>query len=212
MVLYLCERLELHLKHRPNRTQNPAGQPQDPSPDQPPAQSHLQSLPYLKSHPHLQTLPRIQAGAPSIPVAALDDSVRPFALQQLVALWHRLERRLMKARTPQDWHRTRLGTKSLRYAMEIALPALPKPRRVRMALKQLVKLQNRLGEAHDEVVGGAIAHRIAGEAKLSNSETQRATGLIEGWHARAAKPGSELRTTARRIESRLRKSMVLFSE
>jgi CHAD domain-containing protein len=142
----------------------------------------------------------------------LDDPVRPFALQQLLALWRRLERRLMKARTPQDWHRTRLGAKSLRYAMEIALPALPKPRRIGMALKQLVKLQNRLGEAHDEVVGGAIAHRIAGEANLSNHETQRATGLIEGWHACAAKPGSELRTTARRIESRLRKAMVLFSE
>jgi hypothetical protein len=80
-----------------------------------------------------------------------------------------------------------------------------------MALKQLVKLQNRLGEAHDEVVGGAIAHRIAGEAKLSNSETQRATGLIEGWNARAAKPDSALGATARRIESRLRKAMAVLS-
>ena len=211
MVLYLCERLALHLKHRPNRTQNPAEQPQVQSPDQPPAQSHLQSLPYLKSHPHLQTLPRVQPEAPSIPVAALDDPVRPFALKQLMALWHRLERRLLKARTPQDWHRTRLGTKSLRYAMEIALPALPKPRRVRMALKQLVKLQNRLGEAHDEVVGGAIAHRIAGEAKLSNAETQRATGLVEGWNARSAQPASALGATARRIESRLSKAMGVLS-
>jgi CHAD domain-containing protein len=136
--------------------------------------------------------------------------VRPFALQQLLALWQRLERRLMKARTPQDWHRTRLGTKSLRYAMEIALPALAKPRRVRMALKQLIKLQNRLGEAHDEVVGGAIAHRIAGEAKLSSNDTQRATGLIEGWNARAAQPASALESTARRIESRLRKALTVL--
>jgi len=177
MVLYLCERLALHLKHRPTRTAMPLEQPQ------PAADS----------------------------VAALDDPVRPFALQQLLALWHRLERRLMKARTPQDWHRTRLGTKSLRYAMEIALPALAKPRRVRMALKQLIKLQNRLGEAHDEVVGGAIAHRIAGEAKLSSDNTQRATGLIEGWNARAAQPASALEATARRIESRLSKAMAVLS-
>jgi len=177
MVLYLCERLALHLKHRPTRTAKPLEQPQ-PAAD---------------------------------PVAALDDPVRPFALQQLLALWHRLERRLMKARTPQDWHRTRLGTKSLRYAMEIALPALAKPRRVRMALKQLIKLQNRLGEAHDEVVGGAIAHRIAGEAKLSSDDTQRATGLIEGWNARAAQPASALEATARRIESRLSKAMAVLS-
>jgi inorganic triphosphatase YgiF len=211
MVLYLCERLALHLKHRPARTAKPTGQPQDPSPDQPPAHLHLRSLSYLQSHPHLQTLPQFQPEPPSDPLAALEDPVRPFALQQLVALWHRLERRLMKARTPRDWHRTRLGTKSLRYAMEIALPALPKPRRVRMALKQLVKLQNRLGEAHDDVVGGAIAHRIAGEAKLSNHETQRATGLIEGWHARAARPASALEATARRIHSRLRKAMAVLS-
>ncbi len=211
MVLYLCERLALHLKHRPTRTAKPPGQAQEQSSDQRPAHLHLQSLAYLQSHPHLQTLPKVQPQPPSDPVVALDDPVRPFALQQLLALWHRLERRLMKARTPQDWHRTRLGTKSLRYAMEIALPALARPRRVRMALKQLVKLQNRLGEAHDEVVGGAIAHRIAGEAKLSSDDTQRATGLIEGWNARAAKPASALEATARRIESRLSKAMAVLS-
>lgn len=211
MVLYLCERLELHLKHRPTRTAKPASQPKDQSPDHPPARLHLQSVAYLQSHPHLQTLPRFETQPPVDPVVALDDPIRPFVLRQLLALWHRLERRLIKARTPEDWHRTRLGAKSLRYAMEIALPALPKPRRFRIALRQLVKLQNRLGEAHDEVVGGAIAHRIAGEAKLSSLETQRATGLIEGWNARAAQPASAFEATARRIESRLRKAMVVLS-
>ena len=82
---------------------------------------------------------------------------------------------------------------------------------MRLVLKHLIKLQQRLGEEHDQAVAGAIAHRIAGEAGLLAEEVQRATGLIEGWSARSATSASELHATARRIEARLNKAMAVLS-
>jgi len=198
-VLYLCERLALHLKSRPTRRSSQ------------PAPAALQALDSEPAAPRKASTPVLPEDQATGPIAPLEDAIRPYALEHLLASWHRLERRMRKARSPQDWHRARLSAKNLRYALELTLPTLPKPRRMRLALRQLIKLQQRLGEEHDQVVGGAFAHRIAGEAQLLSDEAQRATGLIEGWSARSATPASELHATARRIEARLTKLMALLS-
>ena len=198
-VLYLCERLALHLKSRTARR----------SPQR--ATAARQALSSEPAAPRTASRPFPPEDPAEVAIAPLEDALRPYAFEHLLASWHRLERRMRKARSPQDWHRARLSAKNLRYALELTLPTLPKPRRMRLALRQLIKLQQRLGEEHDQIVGGAIAHRIAGEAQLLADEAQRATGLIEGWSARSATPPSDLHATARRIEARLTKLMAVLS-
>jgi len=113
---------------------------------------------------------------------------------------------MRKAKTAEDWHRARLAAKNLRYAMELALPALPRQRRLQLALKRLVGLQQQLGDEHDQAIAGSIAHQIAGAARISPEASLRATALIEGWSARAATPIAELHERARRTQRRLEKA------
>lgn len=103
----------------------------------------------------------------------------PFLQGRLQSLWARLHRRLCHAHSAQSWHLARLATKALRQALELALPVLPHRRRRTRALKNLVRLQQRLGQAHDQAVAHKLARRLASASK--DRATARALALVEVW-------------------------------
>ena len=103
----------------------------------------------------------------------------PFLQGRLQALWARLHRRLCHAHSARSWHLARLATKALRHALALALPVLPHQRRRARALKNLVRLQQQLGEAHDLAVVHKLARRLA---IVPNGSTKaHALALVEAW-------------------------------
>lgn len=118
------------------------------------------------------------ATAPEIPLTLGD-----FATARL----KRLERkvlRLAKASSiddPGSLHGLRIGIKRLRYALEFFAPLAGKNslrRRIRRQLRQLVALQESLGQLNDLANAGLLLMHCAGD----DPRLREAVTLIGGWH------------------------------
>ena len=195
-VLYLCERLETHARPRRVRLAH-TGTPA-PIGEAAPASD-------LSTKASIALDSALQANAKASTL--LEAPLAPYAAIQLQTLWLRLKKRLRKAKTPTDWHRARLAAKSLRYALELAMPVLPKQKTMQRVLKRLIAVQQRLGDEQDQAVAVTMAHRLAGQAHLTAEESARATALIEGWTARSATPAEILHGQARTLAAKLRKEL-----
>lgn len=136
----------------------------------------------------------VRAGTDAYPGSdpALHAPVAPFLQRRLQKLWARLYRRLCHAHSARSWHLARLAAKALRHALELALPVLPHRRRRARALKNLVHLQQRLGQAHDQTMVRKLARRLA---IVPNDPTKaHALTLVEAWCAahRQSRPPSQV--------------------
>ncbi len=80
---------------------------------------------------------------------------------------------------PTSLHRLRIGTKKLRYALEFFSPLLP-ARRTTELLKQLMRLQDTLGQLNDLASAGTLLMECANE----DFSLREAVSLVGGWHAR----------------------------
>ena len=130
-----------------------------------------------------------------------------FAALQVADAHARLRKRAKRADDAESWHRARISGKNLRYAIEFAETALPKPRQVRQAAERLAELQELLGAANDaEVAAGVAARLLRSEADqaIGSVDATRAVALIEGWaaHGRAMQ-GRKMEERARKLVARL---------
>lgn len=141
-----------------------------------------------------------------------------FGADRIAQLHDRLERRARRAAkaardaaAPADeaWHRVRIAAKNLRYALEFAAGALPKPKRTQQALRHLADLQQRLGAAQDGAVAPAVAMRALG-GQGGAAARARAVALVEGWIAHARQDaGDSDRDKALRAVARIGKALRL---
>lgn len=134
--------------------------------------------------------------------------VCPFLRTQLRQQWQRLRRRMRAAKSPQDWHRARLAAKQLRCALELALHALPAPRRLARLHRVLVALQQTLGANNDRAMAGHTAQRLATLAAPDQTQADqraRALALVEAWSRQSAPRASRQHAAVHKIQARLRR-------
>jgi adenylate cyclase len=106
-------------------------------------------------------------------------SLNSFANARLKHLQHKVVRLAQQARKddPASLHQLRIGAKRLRYALEFFAPLLPTRQTVAL-IKQLTRLQNRLGQLNDLANAGALLMDCAGD----EAHLREAVSLIGGWH------------------------------
>jgi len=133
--------------------------------------------------------------------ALLQTPAAPYLQGRLQALWARLQRRLRHAHSARSWHLARLAAKALRHALELTQPVLSHRRRRARALTKLVRLQQRLGQAHDQTVAHKLARRLA---SASNDPTAaHALALVEGWCVRHRQARLRSQAHLQKIQSHL---------
>lgn len=147
----------------------------------------------------------VRAGTDAYPGSdpALHAPVAPFLQRRLQKLWARLYRRLCHAHSARSWHLARLAAKALRHALELALPVLPHRRRRARALKNLVHLQQRLGQAHDQTMVRKLARRLAKASK--DWTAPHALALFEAWGVRQQQIRPRTQAQVQKIQAQLGK-------
>lgn len=88
--------------------------------------------------------------------------------------------RLEPDSAPEEFHRLRIRTKRLRYAMEMIDEMTG--RRGRKAVKRLVEMQDLLGSHHDAVIAIAWLRHFAGTANAPPASLLAAGALIQSLH------------------------------
>jgi adenylate cyclase len=106
-------------------------------------------------------------------------SLNSFINARLKHLRRKVVRLAQQARKddPASLHQLRIGAKRLRYALEFFAPLLPTRQTVAL-IKQLTRLQNRLGQLNDLANAGALLMDCAGD----EAHLREAVSLIGGWH------------------------------
>ena len=105
--------------------------------------------------------------------------LQSFAAERLKRLRNKVRRQAAAARIndPASLHTLRIGIKRLRYALEFFSP-LEAERASHRVLKQLVTLQDTLGQLNDLSSAGAMLMDCAG----NDPRLREAVTLIGGWH------------------------------
>ena len=145
-------------------------------------------------------------GHAATPAAPQAGALNAFLLMRLHWLWRRLCTRLRQAHGPRSWHRARLAAKRLRYALELARPVLPHPQRLARLLKDLLRLQQRLGDANDHFAALATARRIAALATPGTPQAKdcaRTLRRAKDWFAQNAPSKARIHAAARKTQSLL---------
>jgi CHAD domain-containing protein len=127
----------------------------------------------------------------------------PFLQGRLQALSARLYRRLAHAHSARSWHIARLAAKALRYALALALPMLAHRRRRARVLNSLLRLQQSLGQVHDQAMARKLARRLASASK--SRTTARALALVEAWCVRPGQARLPSHAQVQKIKSQLGK-------
>jgi inorganic triphosphatase YgiF len=125
-----------------------------------------------------QPLPTIApTSAPEHPLSEL--SLTAFASQRLRRLGKQLLRHAREAKEndPTALHALRIAGKRLRYALEFFAPLAPQ-KKANDTLRQLIRLQNTLGQLNDLAQAGALLADCAG----NDPQLREAVTLIGGWH------------------------------
>lgn len=127
-------------------------------------------------------------------------SLAAFAMHRLLRLSKQLRRRVsaVKENDPVALHALRIAGKRLRYALEFFAPLAVrrKPNGKDDSLRQLIRLQNTLGQLNDLAQAGALLADCAGD----DPQLREAVTLTGGWHGpRYAALRATLPATLRRL-------------
>lgn len=129
----------------------------------------------------------------------LTERARDFAARDIERLHHRALRRgkdLLQA-SPAQRHEVRIALKNLRYAGDF-FAMLFDPAGVRARVKLIGRLQAALGNYNDGVTAVGLARTAQESAGAAAAE---ASGIVQGWYARASTDDAELGELWKRFRS-----------